>query len=107
LSRQPSAISHQPSGKAYCAGLLVEEHWVLATRALHFFELLIFRINNLGGNSRQIFGTKGLISNIFRTNILAGLASVVESSLSKHDLVSGSASGLVGCALSHQPSAIT
>jgi hypothetical protein len=37
-----------------------------------FFELLIFRINNLGENFRQIFGTKGLIGNIFRNNILAG-----------------------------------
>jgi hypothetical protein len=37
-----------------------------------FFELLIFRINDLGENSCQIFGTKGLIGNIFRNNILAG-----------------------------------
>jgi hypothetical protein len=74
--------------------------WLVGGRALGisyssvtFFELLIFRINNLGENFFQIFGTKGLICNIFVINILAGLASL-ESSLSKYDLLYGSASGL-------------
>jgi hypothetical protein len=50
-----------------------EQHWGLVVQSsATFFELLIFRINNLGENSRQILGTKGLIGNIFRNNILAG-----------------------------------
>jgi hypothetical protein len=64
------AVSHQPSGKAYC-WLGEKKHWDSGS-SVTFFELLIFRINNLGENYRQIFGTKGLIGNIFRNNILAG-----------------------------------
>jgi hypothetical protein len=66
---KPLAISRQVR---HIAGWLVKRSIGDSGSSVTFFELLIFRINNLGENSCQIFGTKGLIGNIFRNNTLAG-----------------------------------